>query len=54
MRARYAEHLSTRREHGFTKVRQASNDVLLRRLLDEGDKPGTLWSQGLLEGASPR
>ena len=42
------------KEHGFTKVRRASTDGLLKRLVDEGDKLGTLWRQGLLEGASPR
>ena len=42
------------KEHGFTKVRRASTDRLLKQLVDEGDKLGTLWRQGLFEGASPR
>ena len=42
------------KEHGFTEVRRASTDQLLKQLVDEGDKLGTLWRQGLLEGASPR
>ena len=42
------------KENGFTRVRRASTDQLLKQLLDEGDKLGTLWRQGLFEGASPR
>lgn len=42
------------KEDGFTKVRRASTDQLLQGLVDEGDKLGTLWRQGLFEGADPR
>ncbi len=42
------------KEHGFAKVRRASTDRLLKQLVDEGDKLGTLWRQGLFEGAAPR
>lgn len=42
------------KEHGFTNVRRASTDRLLKKLVDEGDKLGTLWRQGLFEGAGPR
>ncbi len=42
------------KEHGFTNVRRASTDRLLKKLVDEGDKLGTLWRQGLFEGADPR
>ena len=42
------------KEHGFTKVRRASTDRLLKQLVDEGDKLGTLWRQGLFEGAAPQ
>lgn len=42
------------KENGFSKVRRASTDQLLKRLVDEGDKLGTLWRQGFFEGASPR
>ena len=42
------------KEDGFTKVRRASTDQLLKGLVDEGDKLGTLWRQGLFEGADPR
>lgn len=39
---------------GFTTVRRASESALLNNLVAEGDRPGTLWRQGLFEGAAPR
>ncbi len=36
---------------GFTEVRRASDNALLRNLVAEGDLPGALWKQGLFEGA---
>ena len=42
------------KENGFTKVRRASTSDLLKGLVAEGDKLGTLWRQGLFEGARPR
>ena len=39
---------------GFTVVRRASNNEVLRNLVAEGDLPGSLWKQGLFEGAGPR
>jgi len=42
------------KEDGFTQVRRASDDKLLRQLIVEGDLPGALWKQGLFEGADPR
>ncbi len=39
---------------GFTTVRRATESELLRNLVAEGDLPGTLWKQGLFEGAGPR
>ena len=42
------------KENGFTEVRRASTDDLLKGLVAEGDKLGTLWRQGLFEGAGPR
>lgn len=36
---------------GFTEVRRASESELLRNLVEAGDLPGTLWKQGLFEGA---
>lgn len=42
------------KQDGFTTVRRASESELLRGLVEEGDLPGTLWKQGLFEGALPR
>jgi predicted ATPase len=39
---------------GFTEVRKASDSEVLRSLVEAGDLPGTLWKQGLFEGAGPR
>ena len=39
---------------GFTTARRASDNETLRNLVAEGDLPGTLWKQGLFEGAGPR
>lgn len=41
--------LSKRR--GFATVHKASDSELLRSLVAQGDPPGTLWKQGLFEGA---
>lgn len=42
------------KEQGFTTIRRAKDSELLRNLVAEGDLPGTLWKQGLFEGAGPR
>lgn len=42
------------KQRGFSTVRRASDNDLLRRLSAEGDLPGALWRQGLFEGAGPR
>jgi predicted ATPase len=42
------------KRQGFATVRRASDSELLRNLVAEGDLPGTLWKQGLFEGAGPR
>ncbi len=39
---------------GFTTARRASEIALLRDLVAGGDLPGSLWKQGLFEGAGPR
>lgn len=39
---------------GFTVIRRASESELLQSLTREGDLPGSLWKQGLFEGAGPR
>ncbi len=43
-----------KKRDGFTQVLRASDDESLRQLAAEGDLPGSLWKQGLLEGADPR
>jgi len=42
------------KKDGFTTVERASDSNLLKNLVHEGDLPGTLWKQGLFEGAGPR
>lgn len=39
------------KKNGFSEVRRASENELLRNLTAEGDLPGALWKQGLFEGA---
>ncbi len=38
------------KKDGFTTIQKASDNKLLRALIEEGDKPGELWRQGLFEG----
>lgn len=40
------------KDDGFTSVRRASSDDLLRNLVAEGEKLGMLWRQGLIQGAA--
>jgi len=42
------------KQEGFTTVRRAGESELLQSLVREGDLPGTLWKQGLFEGAGMR
>ena len=42
------------KQDGFTNIRRASDNELLRNLIAEGDLPGALWRQGLFEGAGAR
>ena len=42
------------KQDGFTIVRRASNTEVLRNLVSEGDLLGSLWKQGLFEGAGPQ
>lgn len=39
------------KKDGFTEIRRASQNELLRNLFAEGDLPGALWKQGFFEGA---
>lgn len=42
------------KDRGFSTVQRASDNELLRQLVEQGDLPGALWKQGLFEGAGPR
>ena len=42
------------KREGFTTIRRASDSENLRSLVEAGDTPGTLWRQGLFEGAGLR
>jgi predicted ATPase len=42
------------KHEGFTTIRRASDNENLRSLIEAGDSPGTLWRQGLFEGAGLR
>jgi predicted ATPase len=42
------------KKDGYSTARRASDIELLRNLVAEGDLPGSLWKQGLFEGAGPR
>lgn len=52
--ARLEEVFWLNKENGFTSAHRPSRQDLLRALVDEGDKLGTLWSQGLFECALPQ
>ena len=38
------------KEDGFTTIKKASEDPLVKALIEAGDLPGALWKQGLLTG----
>jgi hypothetical protein len=38
---------------GITKIYRASDNKLLKNLVEEGDLPGYLWKQGLFGEANP-
>lgn len=40
------------KKQGFAEVNRASYSGLLKRLFEEGDRPGALWKQGLFGGAT--
>ncbi len=42
-----------RKTDGFSTVRRAGDETLLRDLVDQGDLPGALWKQRLFEGVDP-
>ncbi|MDE7300213.1 MAG: AAA family ATPase, partial [Lachnospiraceae bacterium] len=39
-----------KKHEGFTEIRKASDNKLVKALCDAGDLPGALWKQGLLTG----
>lgn len=39
---------------GYTEILRASEDEQIKAYIDEGDKLGWLWNQGLFVGANPR
>jgi hypothetical protein len=43
-----------KRGGGFSEVRRAQDVPELVALLKEGDKLGSLWKQGLMQGADPK
>jgi len=42
------------KKNGFTEVRRAADDEVLKSLVKEGDLPGALWKQHLLGGEGPK
>jgi len=39
------------RKDGYTTIHHGADSQVLKRLLEEGDLPGTLWRQGVFKGA---
>ena len=42
------------KDKGYTAVRRAQDDPQVRAYMDEGDKLGFLWKEGLFDGVDPR
>jgi len=42
------------KKNGYTEIHRASDDEQIRAYMENGDKMGYLWKQGLLQGVSPR
>jgi predicted ATPase len=43
-----------RKKDGFSTIERAADDSQLRALVEEGDRPGWLWREGLFRGADPQ
>jgi predicted ATPase len=43
-----------RKDRGFSTIVRAADDPQLVALVEEGDRPGWLWRQGLFRGADPK
>lgn len=41
------------KKNGFSVVQRASENTLVKDLVEEGDLPGALWKQGFFKGAGP-
>ena len=52
--ARLDEIFWLEKANGFSQVRRAVDNPVLRELVEEGEPPGVLWMQRLFEGAHPR
>ena len=42
-----------RKENGYTRIRQASDDEQIKAYMADGDRMGYLWKQGFFEGIDP-
>jgi len=42
------------KKNGYTEIRRAKDDAQIVAYMDDGDKLGYLWKQGLFVGADPR
>lgn len=42
------------KKNGFSTIERAADDSQLRALVEEGDRPGWLWREGLFKGANPQ
>ncbi|MBF0319275.1 MAG: AAA family ATPase [Nitrospirae bacterium] len=42
------------KENGFTTIKRAKEDPLIKKLCEAGDKLGSLWTQNYLSGSGPR
>jgi predicted ATPase len=42
------------KDQGFTTIHRAADDQQLKALVEEGDRPGWLWREGLFKGADPK
>ena len=42
------------KQNGYTAITRASDDEVIKRLFQEGDKLGYLWKQGYFTGSGPK
>ncbi|MBI5300096.1 MAG: AAA family ATPase, partial [Deltaproteobacteria bacterium] len=42
------------KEQGYTTIHRASEDMQIKKYMDDGDKMGYLWKQGFFEGSDPQ